>query len=180
MDIIFKVPETENCLDPDCLHHQEPPAVLEDELHGLMDRGYEANPFDSFVFGLLLTCHMRVVDVLDHLLMHATSCAKATLASPNIKEPQLHIPELRVGNFIVSPTSSSSMQAVLLIHIASVLVDRSKQLSERVDEALKDKTSTKQTSIFKLQCEILVETGESTVLALHKLLDGLVKVGCMR
>ncbi|KAK6062786.1 hypothetical protein SCUP515_13034 [Seiridium cupressi] len=179
LDIIFQVSEVEGCHDPDCLHRQELPVLVEDQLRGLKGV-YEADRLDAFVFNLLMTCHMRIVDVLDLLLVHVRICATVTLATPSLKEPKLDIPELKVGNFVASPESSSSMQAMLLVHIAPLLVDRAKQLSERAAEALKDGQSTRQTSMLKLQCEVLVEAGESKVLALNKVRDALVKVGYMR
>lgn len=72
------------------------------------------------------------------------------------------------------------MQTVLLLHVASLLMDRAKQLTSKVTLALVEGSSTKQISMFKLQCEVLVEASESKVFALHEIRDELLKTGYMR
>ncbi|KAH6647304.1 hypothetical protein BKA67DRAFT_432205 [Truncatella angustata] len=180
VDVIFKQLDDEDCDNPNCIHRLELPENLEGELGAFASKAYEAKPLDPFIFNLLLTCHTRVTDVLEVLLVHVSMCAKVTLAMPKTQEPQLHIPELKVGDFVASPEFSSSMQAVMLAHIASVLADRAKQLQVKIANTFRDSNSTKQASMYKLQCEVLVEESESKVVALQKMRDVLVKVGYMR
>jgi hypothetical protein len=181
LDTAFKQQvDTQQCCVPNCVHHDRLPEGLEDEIGGLVRSAHEPKLLDPFVLNLLLTCHSRVMDVFDQLLLHVTTCAKLSFTTPEFQETQLHIPVLKVGDFIASPEASSSMQAALLIHMASILLDRAKQLLEKINDAFKGDSSTKQASMFKLQCEALVEASESKVFALQKVRDRLVKVGYMR
>lgn len=183
MDILFHKPVVEECQDANCIHQRTSPAEHScglPILAHLADNVHKPILFDTFILNLLLTCHMRIVDVLDSILIQVTTCAKITHAAPNMREAQLHIPELKIGDFVASPESSSSMQVVLLVHMASVLSDRVKQLNTKIVDALASGTPTKQGSMFKLQCEILVETSEAKVIALHKIRDALIEMGYMR
>ncbi|KAI1857565.1 uncharacterized protein JN550_013198 [Neoarthrinium moseri] len=179
--LIFEQPGGDACEDGNCLHRQDLPADVEEKLAEalVVDHG-KPTPMDPFVFNLLVICHTRFNDILTLLMVHMKTCVRVHFASPTASDPKLHIPALKVGSFVASPESSSSMQAVLLVHIASVLVDRAKQLAEKVQTATKEEKSTTKAQMFRLQCQALVEEGESNVIALKKVRDVLVHIGWMR
>ncbi|RYP58523.1 hypothetical protein DL770_010406 [Monosporascus sp. CRB-9-2] len=107
-------------------------------------------------------------DVFGNLLSHVHVCAQITMAYPNGGEPKVHVPELRVGNFVASASSSSTMQAVLLTHIASVLKTRAEQLGRNVAEALGNGHDDKQSRMLGLQCQILEESAKSRLEGLQQ------------
>jgi hypothetical protein len=171
--LILKPEQDEDCQDTACLHRQDLPSELQDYFTAA---GGKKIPVDMVLLNLLITCHMRVSDILGHMLFHVQMCAKITLALPE-KEPDMQIPELRVGNFVASAEASSTMQLMLLIHIMSGLAERAKKLNDRVNEATKEDSSTKQARMIKLQCEVLVDGAESRVLELQKVRDIVNKLG---
>jgi hypothetical protein len=156
IDLIFNLPAFDGTCDyPGCVHSKDLPASVLDPLVAV--EGPAPRVLDTFLLNLVQMCHSRVNDVLQVMLSHFNLCARATFTAKLPENPRLEVPELRVGNFVASPESSSSMQAVLIAHIALVLTQRAKQLAERVASAMKDEASTKQAQMHKLQCELLAE-----------------------
>ncbi|KAK7753049.1 hypothetical protein SLS62_004999 [Diatrype stigma] len=138
-----------------------------------------ADELDVFLFNLLVLCHTRVLDIFEKLLSHAALCAKLSLAHPSGKEPpRANVPELRVGSFVASASSSSTMQAVLLGHIASVLKTRSQQLSRKLSETLGgNENDDKISRVVRLQCEVLEESAGDRVKPLQEVKDRLNDLG---
>ncbi|RYP44245.1 hypothetical protein DL768_009278 [Monosporascus sp. mg162] len=152
MEILQKETQAVICLDGDCIR-------LSSDVHCSNQE----------------TC--RLLDVFGNLLSHAHVCAQVTKAYPNGGEPKVHVPELRVGNFVASASSSSTMQAVLLTHIASVLKRRAEQLGRNVAEALGNGHDDKQSRMLRLQCELLEESAKSRLEELQRIRERLDKLG---
>ncbi|RYP62894.1 hypothetical protein DL771_009543 [Monosporascus sp. 5C6A] len=174
MEILPKEPEAVICLDGDCIH-------LSSDVHSsnretCQSRGVAQN-LDIFLLNILVLCHSRLLDVFGNLLSHVHVCAKITMAYPNGGEPKVHIPELRVGNFVAPASSASMMQVVLLTHIASVLKTRAEQLGRKVTEALGNGHDDKQSRMLRLQCEILEESAKSRLEDLHQVRARLDRLG---
>ncbi|GAW25495.1 putative transcription factor ACEII [Rosellinia necatrix] len=166
-------PRTDNCQDADCFHNCE----VSEEFASMFTEAYPAHsPIDTFLLNLLAACHGKVSDVLDHIVTATKFCAKVTTASPNLIQPRLHIPELRVGSFVASAASASSMQATLFAHITSVLGENAKQLRKAVEDASRGAApSDKGTRVTLLQCEMLEERSELQAAQFTKIRDGLTK-----
>lgn len=158
------------CPNSDCIHIADLNVSSED-IPGSGDM------FDTFLFNLLVLCHTRMLDIFESLLSHATLCAKISTAYPDGKEARVSVPELRVGNFVASAASSSTMQAVLLAHIASVLKTQSQQLSRKVSEAIGDEPNDKQNRMLRLQCEILEDSSADRVKQLQEVKERLIALG---
>jgi hypothetical protein len=89
----------------------------------------------------------------------------------------LHIPELRVGNFVASAASSPSMQATLFAHITSLLKENAKLLRKRLEDASAgDSLPNKGMKMMLLQCELLEERSQLQADQFIRLRDGLTKV----
>ncbi|RYP24352.1 hypothetical protein DL765_000616 [Monosporascus sp. GIB2] len=116
-------------------------------------------------------------DVFGNLLSHAHVCSHISMAYPNVGELKVYVPELRVGNFVAPASSSSTMQAILLTHIASVLKRRAEQLNRNVAEALGNGHDDKQSRILRLQCEILEESAKSRLEELQQVREHLDRLG---
>lgn len=163
-----------DCQHEDCFH-------IEDSVYVPSQDGPQPNglsrKLDIFLFNLLVLCHKRLLDVFGIFLSHAHLCARVATVYPNGKEPRVSVPELRVGKFVASRSSSSTMQAVLLGHVASVLKTRSGQLRIKVGETLGDDHDDKQSRILRLQCEVLEEDSVAKVDELQKVTDRLNNLG---
>ncbi|ORY66974.1 uncharacterized protein BCR38DRAFT_406998 [Pseudomassariella vexata] len=178
LGFVFKEQDREQCQDPDCVHREGMPAPL-DGIFNEMSR--PKMHIDEYLFNLLVCAHTRLTEVLGNLITHVKSCAKVALASPDyLKEPELCIPKLRVGSFVASTQASSSMQAVLLVHMAFLLVDWAKQLHTRVTETPDLGGSSKDRQVLRLRCEVLIERAESEVNGLKKIRDALTTLGFMK
>ncbi|RYP54368.1 hypothetical protein DL769_010371 [Monosporascus sp. CRB-8-3] len=174
MEILPKETQAVICLDGDCTH-------LSSDVHSsnretCQSRGI-AQKLDIFLLNLLILCHSRLLNVFGNLHSHVHVCAQITMIYPNGGEPKVHVPELRVGNFVASASSSSTMQVVLLTHIASVLKTRAEQLGRNVAEALGSGPDDKQSRMLRLQCEILEESAKSRLEELQQVKERLDELG---
>ncbi|KAI1078968.1 hypothetical protein F5B20DRAFT_187645 [Whalleya microplaca] len=177
LEVIFDEPKPSNCQDSECFHAVELPHEIEVLFSTLEENAHD---IDIFVFNLLISCHSKVTDVIGGFLKLARTCTRFTVASPDQTEPRHHIPELRVGNFVASGSSSSAMQTVLLIHISSVLVDYTQELSKRVTERTAHGRNSKHNQMLKLQCDILEENASSRLKQLQSVMSAIKKLGFMK
>lgn len=174
LKILFSRLGYSQCQDPNCFHTIEMPDALED-FFSTTDEDQDG--IDSFLFNLLVLCHTKVIDVMGFLIITARTCTQITFASPDRREPEVHIPEVRVGNFVATHSAASSMQIVLLIHIASVLRDYAGQLSTQVATTVGNEKRSKQNHILKLQCELLEERAISKMKSLEQVKAVLMRLG---
>ncbi|KAI1760784.1 hypothetical protein GGR53DRAFT_61821 [Hypoxylon sp. FL1150] len=177
LKILFEEPEFSNCRDPDCLHTVELPSDL-DEFFSTPDE--DRDDVDSFLFDLVVLCHTKVLDVMGLLMITARTCTQITFHTPDLREPQVHIPEVRVGSFVATNAAASSMQTALLTHIASVLLDYARQLSKETTAVVDRNANSKQTRLLKLQCEILEEKAMSKMKLLENVKGLLTRLGFMK
>ncbi|KAI1371852.1 hypothetical protein F4677DRAFT_283152 [Hypoxylon crocopeplum] len=177
LKILFDKPKYSECHDLNCFHTVELPDELEKFLSTTDE---DRNEVDSFLFNLLVLCHGKVLDVIGSLILCARTCTQITLASPDFLEPDVHIPEVRVGNFVATNTAASTMQTVLMVHIASVLLDHARQLKEQVTAVTRFESNSKQSQMLRLQCELLEEKAVSKTRLLEQVKIVLTKVGLMK
>ncbi|KAI0845431.1 hypothetical protein F5Y00DRAFT_167948 [Daldinia vernicosa] len=176
LSVLFDRPDSPECQDPNCFHMTE----LPDDIAAFFSTpGDDPNEIDTFLFNLLVSCHSKVVDVIGTIISCARACTQVTLASPGLVEPHVNIPEVRVGNFVANNTTASTMQIVLLIHIASVLVDYAKRLTKRVLAKTEGRPGTKQAQMLKLQCELLEEKSVSKMKLLQQVKDLFITMSSM-
>ncbi|KAI3340194.1 hypothetical protein F4824DRAFT_437512 [Ustulina deusta] len=164
----------EDCQDPNCFHNSD---VSGDFTDIFLGEEPIHSRIDTFLFHLLAACHGKISDVLDCLVRTTKLCARVTAASPNLIQPQLHIPELRVGNFVASATSASSMQATLLVHITSVLMENAKLLRGTFGDLSKIVSPPdKEMRMVLLQCELLEERSSLQADQFTRIRDSLTKL----
>ncbi|KAI0399858.1 hypothetical protein F4802DRAFT_532235 [Xylaria palmicola] len=162
-----------DCEDPCCFHNSELPEKFADTFTGT---NAARSRIDTFLLGLLTACHEKVLDVLDYIVSAAQLCAKITASSPDLIQPRLHIPELRLGSFVASATSASSMQATLFSHITTVLVENARLLRKTITDASKGAgPSDKKTRMMLLQCEVLEERSQLQADQFVRIRDGLIR-----
>ncbi|ROW04886.1 hypothetical protein VMCG_04928 [Cytospora schulzeri] len=105
------------CRVPDCTHEVDLPPALR-ELEGQTSgRGRQTAEVDAALANLLVSCHIRLLDVLDRVFLLITSCTRVTLASPERREPDFDVAEIRVGSFVPQRNAAVLMQIVLLKHL---------------------------------------------------------------
>jgi hypothetical protein len=73
---------------------------------------------------LIVSCHSRLLDLVDCFFLLVTSCIRVTVASPDRREPEFDGPEMRVGSFVLAKTAAALMQIPLLKHLTLGLSDR--------------------------------------------------------
>ncbi|KAI1465363.1 uncharacterized protein F4812DRAFT_119136 [Daldinia caldariorum] len=165
LSVLFDRPDSPDCQDPDCFHRSELPPDLQVFFPASGDNQYE---IDTFLFNLLVSCHGKAVNAIGTIISCARTCTQVALSSSDFVEPHVHIPEVRVGNFVATNTTASAMHIVLLIHVTSVLVDNAQQLTKLVTAALEGRKDSKQAQMLKLQCEVLEENSISKMKLLQQ------------
>ncbi|KAK8121658.1 hypothetical protein PG984_010328 [Apiospora sp. TS-2023a] len=165
MGQIFRERQKVNCQDPGCIHHEPLPAELAGALKPVEDDSLEREDIDHFLFDHLLLCHSRLNDLLGTLLLRLKMCSLISARNPVLEESDFDVPTLTVGNVVVSAHSATSMQALLLVHIATSLVSRAQQLRNKMDLATDrqptNATSSSKARLLGLRCDVLVEGSES-------------------
>ncbi|KAI1631024.1 hypothetical protein F4809DRAFT_203566 [Biscogniauxia mediterranea] len=171
-------PEPVERQNPDCLHSINIPG----EFGGIFCAPDEPpDRIDTFLFNLVVACHSKLIDIFMTVIGNSKKCAALALTSPHTHEPKIDLPELRVGNFVVSSASASSMQAVLLAHILFTLAERARQLRKDVEKAfLGTDDANRSSKTLLLQCDLLEEKTQSQVDQFSRVRDGLVKLGFIR
>ncbi|KAH9892174.1 hypothetical protein F4778DRAFT_328173 [Xylariomycetidae sp. FL2044] len=141
----------------------------------------EPRSVDTFLFNILIACHSGVSRFMGAVLPGGNLCARMAQGSTETGEHEMHIAEVRVGSFVASASSSSSMQAVLLVHIATVLAERAHQLREGVAEATKDDKNDcdGNREVLMTQCNLLEEGAQSFLTQLKQMRELLIKMGIL-
>lgn len=164
MGQIFRERHKVDCQDSSCIHHEPLPAELADALKPVEDDSMEREDIDHLLFDHLLLCHSRLNDLLGTLLLRLKMCSLITARTPVLEESDFDVPTLTVGKVVVSAHSATSMQALLLVHIATSLVSRARQLRQKTSLAVTTwqvKTTSSKARLLGLRCDVLVEESES-------------------
>lgn len=165
--------------EPDtCVHSIEPPANLRAVESSAVLRD-SPSTIDHPLANLLIACHLRLIDVLDHLLLLVLSCFKLHAASPTRMEPNFGVPELRVGSFTPTRASAAFMQAFLMKHLIGILSDRVDEFSRAVESKLQGNPD-KECRVLAMQCEILKERQADKVAQIGELSEALVTAGMLK
>lgn len=144
------------CETASCTHNFELPIDLKDVENQIMGKD-TASSVDHALANLLVSCHLRLLDILDRVFMLAISCSRVTLAHPTNQEPDFDITELRVGSFV--PRRGAAMvlmQMALLKHLLAILSKKLAQFSKAVSSVSSGDGSA-ECRILMLQCEALTE-----------------------
>ncbi|KAK8073123.1 hypothetical protein PG996_006471 [Apiospora saccharicola] len=176
---IFRERHKVDCQDPGCIHHEPLPAELAGALQPVEDDSMEREDIDHFLSDHLLLCHSRLNDLLGTLLLRLKMCSLIRARNPVLEESDFDVPTLTVGNVVVSAHSATSMQALLLVHIATSLVSRAQLLRNKMNLAIhRQATGTTMSSksrLLGLRCDVLVEESESRLKLLKIARDHLLE-----
>ena len=166
------------CQPDICVHSVEPPANLRAVQDAVWSRN-SLSTIDYSLASLLIACHLRLLDVLDHLLLLVLSCFKLQAASPRKMEPNFGVPELRVGSFTPNRASAAFMQAFLIKHLVGNLSDKVDELVQAV-ESKSQGNSDRECQVLALQCEILRERQATKMSQIGELGEALTQSGMMK
>ncbi|KAH7348436.1 hypothetical protein BKA65DRAFT_476850 [Rhexocercosporidium sp. MPI-PUGE-AT-0058] len=78
-------------------------------------------PMDHASILLLISCHLRVIDIYDILFKHMDVCIGQNGVAKTARQAALTAPTLSIGNYIPPPSSAVPMQMLLLVQFASQL-----------------------------------------------------------
>lgn len=147
--------EEEPCQIPNCVHRHELPLEF---AAGLDETAlqYSDVVVDLALAGQLVSCHLRLLDVLDRLVLYALSCFRLKAAASQVRHPDFLLPELKVGSFTPVGSSAQLMQVVLIKDMIDKLSQHLKHFSDAVDAEVPE-TPSLGTRSLKLQTELLDE-----------------------
>lgn len=141
------------CDVADCTHTLELGPILS-ELEGqISGQGMFSGP-DLALAGLLVSCHTRLLDVLDRVLLLVASCTRATLACR--REPDFDVSEMRVGAFVPQRPAAVLMQIALLKHLVAGLTRRLASFARAISSWAGEPAGERpEAAILRLQHELL-------------------------
>jgi hypothetical protein len=155
------------CQVPDCIHRD-----------GFSKAAMPEPTLDYALLSLLMSCHLRLVDIVETLVGHGRMCAHVVASLPPEHEPSFDVPDIRIGSFVAPRDTAASMLVSMLVELQMVLVSKSRDLS--VIASRVSGSTEKQASVLKLQCEILCDRTVSALSQLASLREGLTRKGLMR
>ena len=154
----------EPCNTPDCVHNSHLPSHSRRE-----------TPIDQSLIHLLLACHLRLLDLFDNMINHGRMCAHAAPLLPPGCEPNLDIPEIKIGSFVAPKISAASMMVAMLLEIQACLNAKAQELHDVVSSSVG--RNARAAKILGLQCESLREHASTTSTDLRSLRAHLQELG---
>ena len=83
---------------------------------------------------LILSCHLRVIDIYEQLFKHMNACIELRGLTSAQDEPTFMAPQLRIGSYVPPIAAAVPMQMLLLIHFATSLCDFAVELDGNIRE----------------------------------------------
>lgn len=84
---------------------------------------------------LILSCHLRLMDIYDQLFLHMKVCLKQRGSKGmeyNPKQAYFQAPKLTIGKFVPPPETAVPMQILLLVHFVTTLSDYATELEGHI------------------------------------------------
>lgn len=110
-----------DCDIADCTHTLDLPTSLSKLEEQVVEQTRSAAP-EMALMDLLVSCHIRLLDILDRCFLMIAACTRVTLA--NRQQPDIELSETRVGSFELHGTAAALMHIALLGHLVSRLESR--------------------------------------------------------
>lgn len=88
--------------------------------------------YDHSSILLLLSCHVRILDIYDEIFKHMNQCSGQPPSVVKIRQASCKRPEMRIGNYIPPPSSALPMQMMLCVQLASQLSDAAGELASHL------------------------------------------------
>ncbi|KAE8454299.1 hypothetical protein EG329_005224 [Mollisiaceae sp. DMI_Dod_QoI] len=90
-------------------------------------------PLDHSSILLILSCHLRVIEIYEQLFKHMQVCIKQKGIPMTRRQASLKVPQLTIGTYCPPPSSAVPMQMLLLIQFASQLFNYAADLSSEIE-----------------------------------------------
>ncbi|KAK0121739.1 hypothetical protein ONS95_010025 [Cadophora gregata] len=89
-------------------------------------------PLDHASILLLISCHLRVVEIYDTLFKHMDVCVSQRGMAKNARQAAISAPTLSIGSYTPPPSSAVPMQMLLLVQFASQLCSYAIDLASEI------------------------------------------------
>jgi hypothetical protein len=83
---------------------------------------------------LILSCHLRLIDIYEQLLKHMKVCIDQKGLVCTNQQASFKPPQLKIGNYVPPMETAVPMQMLLLLHFANSLRDHAVQLESHIRE----------------------------------------------
>jgi hypothetical protein len=91
-------------------------------------------PLDHSSIHLILSCHIRVIDIYEALFQHMKLCLEQHGFSQTPQQDLLSAPQLKIGSYTPPPSAAVPMQMLLLVQFSSQLSNYSIDLASALEE----------------------------------------------
>lgn len=87
---------------------------------------------------LILSCHLRLIEIYEQLFEHMDKCAVEDFGTCATRStnPEIPLPEVRIGNYVPPPEAAIPMQMLLFIHLASQLNAHAGDLAKKISSEI--------------------------------------------
>jgi hypothetical protein len=83
---------------------------------------------------LLLSCHVRLIDIYDELFKHIEHCMAQGGMPKNAAQARIAVTSLKIGSYQPPPAAAVPMQMLLLVQLASQLANSASDLTMHIRE----------------------------------------------
>lgn len=90
-------------------------------------------PLDHSSILLILSCHLRIIEIYEELFKHMQICIKQNGIPLTRRSASLKVPQLTIGTYSPPPSSAVPMQMLLLIQFASQLFNYAADLASEIE-----------------------------------------------
>lgn len=90
-------------------------------------------PLDHSSILLILSCHIRIIEIYEGLFKHMEVCIKQKGTPLTRRQEMMKVPQLSIGTFVPPPSSAIPMQMLLLIQFSSQLFNYAAELASEID-----------------------------------------------
>lgn len=108
---------------------------------------------------LLLSCHMRLIDIFEEIIKHFHTSIAQRGTPPNPKQAALTTPALRIGTYVLPRSVAISMQMLLLVQLGTQLSEHAQNLWTHIEPAYKDQETS--TGMNTGVCALSLTTAET-------------------
>lgn len=100
---------------------------------------YEPVQRDHASILLLLSCHVRLIDVYEELLKHMAACVGDTTHRKPHQHSRCDVPTMKIGQYTAPPSSAIQMQLMLFVHLSAQLAENAADFAAQLRDSRDEK-----------------------------------------